>query len=338
MYRTLLAVLVAIAAALLPSHEIPAGDQAGQPIKVGIIGADTSHVPAFTKILNNPKSDPKLHGFKVVAAFPAGSPDVAVSRDRVEGFTKQLKETYGVEIVGSIDELLKKVDVVLLQSVDGRPHLEQAKAVIRARKPVFIDKPMAASLVDVIKIFNVAKEQKVPCFSSSTMRFVPEVVALKNNPKLGSLLGADVFAPGTQEEHHPDLMWCGVHAVEMLYTFMGTGCETVARTHTKGTDLVTGIWKGGRIGSYRGIRDGKAEYGVTVFGSKSLARSNASGPYEPLLGEICKFFRTGQPPVSAEETIEMFTFMEAADESKRQGGTPVALAGVLAKAQAEASK
>jgi predicted dehydrogenase len=334
MFRAAIAFLAAVVVAAIPQVEPSPTAGIGQPIKVGIIGLDTSHVPAFTKILNNPKSDAKLQGFKVVAAFPAGSPDVPVSRDRIDGFTKQLKESYGVEMVASIEDLVKKVDVILLESVDGRPHLKQASAVIRAGKPLFIDKPMAASLVDVVKIFALATEHKVPCFSSSTMRFVPEVVALKNNPKVGNLLGADVFAPGTQEEHHPDLMWYGVHAVEMLYTLMGTGCETVVRTSTKAGDVVTGVWKGGRIGSYRGIREGKAEYGATVFGSKAVARSNASGPYEPLLAEICKFFRTGQPPVSAEETIEMFAFMEAADESKRQGGAPVALAGVLAKAKA----
>jgi Oxidoreductase family, NAD-binding Rossmann fold len=334
MFRALIAFFAAVVVAAVPRTDALQTAATGQPLKVGIIGLDTSHVPAFTKILNNPKSDVKLQGFKVVAAYPAGSPDVAVSRDRVDGFTKQLKDSYGVEMVASIEDLVKKVDVILLESVDGRPHLEQARAVIRAGKPLFIDKPMAASLVDVVKIFALAKEHKVPCFSSSTMRFSPEVVALKNNPKVGNILGADVFAPGTQEEHHPDLMWYGVHAVEMLYALMGTGCETVVRTSTKGGDVVTGVWKGGRIGSYRGIREGKAEYGATLFGSKAVARSNASGPYEPLLAEICKFFRTGQPPVSAEETIEMFAFMEAADESKRQGGTPVALASVLARAKA----
>jgi hypothetical protein len=333
MYRILNALLVVAAAAVLPWYQSPTADGPGQTVRVGIIGADTSHVPAFTKILNNPKSDPKHQGFKVVAAFPAGSPDVPVSRERVEGFTKQLKDSYGVEIVPSIDELVKKVDVMLLESVDGRPHLEQARAVIRAGKPLFIDKPMAASLGDVVKIFALAKEHKVPCFSSSTMRYSPEVVALKANPKLGNLLGAEVFAPGTQEEHHPDLMWYGVHGVEMLYALMGTGCESVVRTSTKGTDVVTGVWKGGRVGSYRGIREGKADYGATAFGSKAVVTTSASGPYEPLLAEICKFFRTGQPPVTAEETIEMFAFMEAADESKRQGGRPVTLASVLDKAR-----
>ena len=56
------------------------------------------------------------------------------------------------------------------------------------------------------------------------------------------------------------------------------------------------------------------------------------GGYLPLVVEIAKFFKTGKPPVAAEETLEIYTFMEAADESKRQGGKSVKLADVLAAA------
>jgi len=333
MFRARVALLLPVILAAAPVPQQPPADNP-KPLKVGIIGLDTSHVTAFTKILHNPKNEGHLRGFKVVAAFPAGSPDVASSRDRIEGFTKQMKESFGVEIVANIDELLKKVDVVLLESVDGRPHLEQARSVILAGKPLFIDKPIAASLADVLKIFALAEKQKVPCFSSSSLRFHPDIATVKKNPKLGAIVGVDVFAPCSLEEHHPDLMWYGVHGIEMLYTLMGTGCEKVTRTSAKGTDAVTGLWKDGRIGTFRGIREGKSDYGATVFGSKGLAKISGSGSYEPLLEAICKFFRTGQPPVSAQETIEMFTFMEAADESKRQGGAPVAMDKVLAKAGA----
>jgi hypothetical protein len=114
---------------------------------------------------------------------------------------------------------------------------------------------------------------------------------------------------------------------------MGTGCQTVTRTHTKGTDLVVGTWKDGRIASFRGIRDGKSGYGAFVYGTKGIAPSGGYGGYTPLLVEICKFFKSGKPPVSAEETIELFAFMEAADESKRQGGRPVSIAEVIEKAK-----
>jgi predicted dehydrogenase len=313
----------------------PQEQPAPKLIKVGIIGCDTSHCAVFTKLMNNPAAKGDLAGFQVVAAYPGGSADVQSSHDRVDGFTKELKEKYGLEIVDSIDFLLKKVDAVLLESVDGRPHYEQARLAILAGKPLFIDKPVAGSLADALRIFALAKEHKVPCFSSSALRFSTNTTSLKDNPKVGDILGCDVFGPCSLEEHHPDLFWYGVHGVEMLYALMGTGCEKVVRVHTKGTDQVTGVWKGGRIGTFRGIRDGKADYGATVFGPKGIQSGGKFSGYEPLVAAIGKFFRSGQAPVAAEETIEMFTFMEAADESKRQGGAVVALQDVLNKAQAK---
>ncbi len=308
-------------------------DEPAKVIKAGIIGLDTSHVVEFTKVLNNAAAQGELAGVRIVAAFPGGSPDVRASADRLEKFTEQVRER-GVEIVPSIDALLKKVDAVLLESVDGRPHLEQVKPVLAAGKPVFIDKPVAGSLADAVEIFRLAKEYNVPCFSSSSLRFSPGILGMRNDPKVGEVLGCSAYSPCSLEPHHPDLFWYGIHGVETLFTIMGTGCQSVTRAHTDGCDVVTGVWKDGRIGVYRGIREGKAGYGAVVFGAKGIAPSGGYGGYTPMLVEICKFFRTGKAPVSAAETIEIFAFMEAADESKRQGGKPVTLQSVLEKAGA----
>jgi predicted dehydrogenase len=299
------------------------------PLRAGMIGLDTSHCIAFTKLLSTKPE----YGVKVVAAFPGGSPDLPASRDRVAGYTKQMREEFGVEIVGSIEELLAKVDVVLLESVDGRPHLEQVKPVLKAGKPVFIDKPVAGSLADAMQIYELAKQHDVPVFSSSSLRFSPGIAAMRNHPKVGEVLGCDAYGPCSLEPHHPDLFWYGIHGVETLFTIMGPGCESVSRVQTKDFELVTGVWKGGRIGTFRGLRAGKAEYGATVFGAKGVAPSGGYAGYEPLVVEIVKFFKTGKPPVSAEETLEIFAFMEAADESKRRGGGPVKLAEVIEQAK-----
>jgi predicted dehydrogenase len=329
--------LLLIAAGLTLALTAVAADEP-KPIKVGIIGLDTSHVTAFTKVLNSPKVKPELAGVRVVAAFPGGSKDVEASYTRVKGFTETLKDMHGVEIVESIDALLPKVDVVLLESVDGRPHLEQVKPVLKAGKPVFIDKPVAGSLADAIQIYDLAKQYKVPVFSSSSLRFAPEVVAMRKNDKVGNVLGCLTYGPCSLEPHHPDLFWYGVHGVETLYALMGTGCESVSRVQTKDTEVVTGVWKDGRVATFRGNRAGKGDYGMTVFGSKGNEAQKINGGYEPLVVEIVKFFRGGPAPVSAEETVELFAFMEAADESKRHGGAPVKIADVMAKAREESAR
>jgi len=288
-------------------------------------------------LLNKPDAKGELAGIRVVAAYPGGSPDVVVSRTRVADFTAELRDKYGVEIVDSIDALLGKVDVVLLESVDGRKHLEQAEPVLKAHKPVFIDKPVAGTLADAVRIYALAERYGTPCFSSSSLRYTPALQALKSDAKVGAIRGCDAYGPCSLEEHHPDLFWYGVHGVESLFTVMGTGCVSVTRVHTEGTDLVAGTWEGGRVGTFRGIRQGKADYGVLTFGTKGVVLGQGTGGYEPLLVEIAKFFRTGQPPVSARETLEIFAFMEAADESKRRGGMPVTLESVLARAREQAS-
>jgi predicted dehydrogenase len=332
------AVIVALSAGLGVSVSVnaSAAEESARPLRVGIIGLDTSHVVAFTRVMNGPKAPAELAGIRVVAAYPGGSPDVASSRDRIADFTAQLRDKLQVAIVDSIDELLSRVDVVLLESVDGRPHLEQVRPVLRAHKPVFIDKPMAGSLADAIEIARLVEETQTPCFSSSSLRFSPEVVALKNDPKIGPIQGCATYSPCSLEEHHPDLFWYGVHGVEMLYTLMGPGCEKVSRAQTKDTEFVTGVWKDGRIGTFRGLR-GKSGYGALVFGAKGIVPAVPSVGYEPLLVEIGKFFRTGTPPVSLKDTVEILAFMEAADESKRQGGAPVTLESVMTKARAEAA-
>jgi len=298
-----------------------------EDIRVGIIGLDTSHVVAFTQLLNDTSSPDRVPGAKVVAGFPGGTPDNQTSASRVGEYTKELSEKWKVDICPDIPALLSKVDAVLLESVDGRPHLDQLRPVIAARKPVYIDKPIAGSLKDAREIVRLAKESGVPCFSASSLRFWPGVAKLRGAKEVGEILGVDAYSPCHLEEHHPDFYWYGVHGVEILFTLMGPGCEYATRVTTPEYDLVVGRWKDGRLGTYRGIRKGAAPYGATVFGSAGMKVSDPIGGnlYRPLVEEIVRFFQTGKAPVSLDETLEIFVFMSAADESKRRGGQPVAL-------------
>jgi predicted dehydrogenase len=314
--------ILALAVLLVP----PAQDE---PIKVGIIGLDTSHVTVFTSMLNDPKNPNHVPGCKVVAAFKGGSPDIESSRSRIDGFTKTLQEKWGVEIVDSIEALCKKVDAVLLESVDGRPHLEQVRPVFAAKKRVFIDKPLAGSLKDGREIARLSKESGTPFFSASSIRFYESIAKTKEDPDLGKIIGCESFGHFSTEPHHPDLFWYGVHAVEGLFSVMGAGCESVTRVDSGDYMLVVGKWKDGRIGTFRGMKKGGKEYGVTVFGEKaersSLAVKGKNG-YGNLVGEIVKFFKTGTPPVSVDEMLDVLAFMEGADASKAKGGAEVRLA------------
>ncbi len=299
-------------------------------LRIGIIGCDTSHVTAFTETLNNPAAKGHVPGGKVVAAFKGGSKDIPSSWSRVEEYSKTLQEKYGVKLYDTIEEMCKEVDVVLLESVDGRPHLEQVKPVLRAHKPVFIDKPIAGSLRDAVEIFRLTREAGVPVFSSSGLRFATNTQAVHAG-SIGKVTYAETYGPCSLEPHHPDLFWYGIHGVEALYTVMGTRCETVQRGKTAdGKIEVIGTWPGGRKGIYR---EDKGFHGLAK-GENGEAPVGSFDGYLPLVAQIMKFFETRVAPVKPEETLEIIAFMEAADESKAKDGVPVKISDVLKRAGA----
>ena len=302
--------------------------RAGIPatIRVGIIGLDTSHAPAFAKLFNSGK--PGFEGFSVVAAYPKGSEDIPSSVERIPEYSAIIK-SLGIEITSSIQELLKKVDVVLLETNDGRPHLNQALEIIKAGKPVFIDKPVAGSLRDAIRIYSEAEKNHVPLFSSSSLRYLKTAQQVRYENKIGRVLAADTYSPATLEPHHPDLFWYGIHGVETLFTVMGPGCESVTRITTPDADVVVGKWSDGRIGTFRGTRSGQHDYGGFAFGTDGNISLGSFEGYEPLALKIASFFRDGKPPVAANETLEIYAFMESADESKRRNGASVLLSDIM---------
>ena len=295
--------------------------------RIGMIGLDTGHSVAFTKSLNDPLAGDKYGGYKVVAAYPNGTDNIEEWKKRIPEYTEEVRNQ-GVEIVDSIEQMLQKVDVVLLTCIDGNKHLEQALPVLKAGKRLFIDKPFAGSYSDAYAIVEASKLYNVPMFSSSSLRYIDGVKEIAEG-KIGKVIGAETYSPAHIEKHHPDLFWYGVHGVEILFTIMGTGCKRVQRTYTENTDVVVGVWENDRIGCYRGIRKGKGGYGGTVFGEKGIVVLDQYQGYNPLLVKITEFFSTGIVPVSSDETLEIFAFMQAAEESKIRGGISIELKTII---------
>lgn len=296
--------------------------------RIGIIGLDTSHSLAFTKLLFEANNN-EFEGYRVLAAYPYGSKDLELSKQRIPIQTEEIKK-YQVKIVDSIAALLQKVDVVLLETNDGRLHLEQALEVIKAKKTLFIDKPMAASLADAAAIFKAAEKYNVPVFSSSSLRFMSMIKDVKSG-KFGEVLGAETYSPAILEKTHPDLFWYGIHGVETLFAVMGPNCQSVTRFFTEGAEVVVGTWDKERIGTFRGLRSGKTDFGGTAYCQDEIIKLGPYLGYEPLLKEIIQFFKTGISPVEPKETLAILTFMEAAQESKETGGKTVYLSAIKEK-------
>jgi predicted dehydrogenase len=342
-YHRVIAVIVAI-------WLVSAGQAADpKPVRVGVLGVDNYQAVAYTQLFNDPKATGDLAGLRVVAAFPAAaSSDIPESVDSLPKWKADIVK-FDVKLVNSIDELLSQCDAVMIMSLDGRKHLEQATPVLKAGKRLYIGRPLAASLTDAVAIMKVAEQTKTPCWTSSQHRFSPGFIGMRDHPEVGKVLGCDVYGGCPTEPHHAELYWHAVHSIETLYTIMGPGCVSVSCTSTPTAESITGVWKDGRVGTYRGIKKGAVKYSATVFGDKGVSISGIYGHGVPVKGvvpsndeymgykgiaiEMAKFFKGGPAPVSAAETLEIFAFMEAAHESKRQKGTAIKIETILEQAR-----
>ena len=313
----------------LSSMAVPASLSAAD-LRLAIVGLDSSHCEQFTQRLNDPANPNHVPGARVVSAFPAGSPDLPMSADRIQGFTTTLRDQLGVRIASSIADAVADVDAILLLSLDGRPHLKEVQAVAALKKPIFLDKPVAASLKDVVQIYSIAEKAGAPIFSASSVRWYPGVTAVVS-ADAGATNGAISYGPAHQLAHHPDLFFYGIHPTEALFTVLGSGCEKVVFTASSKTSVATGTWTDGRLGTLVAVHSGAQDYKVVRFGEAKIVEQTSGGDYTPMLREVVQFFRTGIAPVTPAQTIEIYAFMEAANESKKKQGKPVTLREVLEK-------
>ncbi len=308
-----------------------------RPLRVGMIGLDTSHAVAFAKLLCDPTDRDHIPGVQLVAAYAGGSPDIPASRDRILKFTDEITNKFRVPLAESIEHLCQQVDAVLLTSVDGRVHLRQARPVLAARKPLFVDKPMAASLADALVMFELARRHRAPIMSSSALRFGRTTQEVRAGA-IGKVLKAETFCPVHLEPTHPELFWYGIHGIEALFTVMGPGCRTVRRGMTEdGRIEVVGTWADGRTGIFRQAPGNKG-YGGRAVGERGESEIGTYDGYAPLLREVIQFFRTGVSPIPEQETVEILAFMEAAEESRLNQGAVVELEAVVRRARELAAR
>jgi hypothetical protein len=292
-------------------------------IKLGILDFDTSHCVEFTRRLNQIGKDPEqfVEGAKVVIGCPGES---KLSQERIEGFTKQMKE-YGVALVDKPADMIGKVDGMLIEAVDGTVHYERAKPFLEAGIPCFVDKPYTCSVTEAKQIADLATKKKIPVFSSSSLRYAPEVVKYASDGTHGKLVGCVVYAPASLSpipERNAGLFHYGIHGVEVLYTLMGPGCKRVTCTTEKGVDVVTGQWADGRAATLRGIRTGASGYGFVGFAEKGIQSITIDTKviYRELLKRVVEMFKNGKAPLDIAETIEIVAFIEAANRSGANHG------------------
>lgn len=298
---------------------------ASAPIKIGMIGLDTSHATAFAELLHDTNHPYHVPGGKLVVAYPGGSPDFELSYSRVEGFTNTISDTYGVTIVESIESVANKCDAILLESVDGRVHLEQFAKIAPYGKPVFIDKPFAVNSEDAAAMAALAKHYNIPLMSCSALRYAEGLTKEMDERGKQKIIGMDCYGPMAIQPTQPGLFWYGIHTAEMLFSALGTGCVEVTAFTNEDHDLIVGLWRNGRVGTLRGNRKGNNQFGAVIHWEDSSrfvdVYSHPKPYYASLLEKIMAMFQTGKPPIDLRETQEIVRFIEAANESRETGKT-----------------
>ena len=295
-------------------------------IRVGLVDFDTSHVAAFTQRLNHVGigHEEWVEGAKVVVGFPG---DSAMMPERIPGYVEQLTG-YGVPLAGKTEDLLGKIDAVMITSQQGARHLPRARPFLEAGLPTFIDKPFAGNAADADAIIALADTHHAPLMSCSALRWAPEVQdALRRRDEFGGIVSADVWTTAMLHPGNPGLLQYSIHGVEMLYALMGVGCRAVRAVFNEGGEVVTGVWSDGRIATVRGIRRGAGGFGFTAHYEKGhhAAAVQGGGYYREMLKEIVGMFTTREEPIAKPEMREIIAFCDAAAESIVQDGAPVAI-------------
>lgn len=294
-----------------------------EELSIGMVGLDSSHCVKFTELLHCRDHPCHVDGGRVVCAFPGGTEDWDLSASRVGKFTEQMRDEFGVEIVETPEEVAQRSDVVMVTSVDGGVHREQFERVAGLGKPVFIDKPLALTGEDAHAIATLAGKRSLPWFTSSVWRYTSSLLTALENTDATPFSGGYVTAPWPLHPGRTGWFWYGVHAVEILYAGMKTGCLKVESRCVDDIEIITGWWPDGRTGIIRGDHRPEASrsYGGIFHTPKQSylmePLDTLENRYAGLLHDVVKLGKGLTPPRDEVEMVEVIRFMDAAFQSRQ---------------------
>lgn len=290
-----------------------------EEIKVALIGLDTSHTVEFARRMQAPDcaEDQKVHGMEAITCLRFETP----FQDK-EGLDKRQAqiEEWGVKVTEDFDEAIDGCHAIMLEINDGAYHLEYFKKCAALGKPIFLDKPLADNIENARKIYDMAKEKSIRVFSSSSLRYIPNLdQAAEEVPEA---MYASMYGPVGVAPAGSSIVWYGVHAFEMLERAMGIGAKSVfARKDEAGVVAVV---------DYPDARRGVVELTVGVYSYGGLVRdkkkvfpfiADTKRLYTVELEHVIEFFRGGPPAASMEDALEIMAMLDAAEKSSQSGKT-----------------
>lgn len=287
-----------------------------QEKRISMIGLDTSHTVKFTELMQG--ADPAqrcVGGLRVTKAFRFPS---AFQSEAGQDARQAALEALGVTMASTIEEAVEGVDAVFLEINDPALHGRYFEAVAPFGLPVFIDKPLAADSSQGQRIQALAEKNGLAVWSASSLRFIPSLCQAREavaSPRIAQTFGAlGKAAAGS------DLIWYGVHAVEMLTAALGTGARAVRAMEDPRGIVLWVAYDDDRHGLVECLR-GFGRYGGRLQSKDAVAffDSGKGSPYPGLLCALRDFVWQGTIPVPLVEAREILAILEAGQRSLATG-------------------
>jgi predicted dehydrogenase len=209
------------------------------------------------------------------------------------------------------------VDGVLIVDDGSGEQYRYATYPLRRGVPTFCDKPLAMTARKAQEVAALVRETGTPFLSASSLRFVPDIVALREG--LADLGDVHLVTAACGNE----LVYYGIHALSMYYGVFGGGAQTCLNVGQPDRNIVRIRFEGGRdlvliVAEQEYMRAG---YQICLYGSQGWRTvvPDMADYYYYLLEQFVHLLRTGQEPVPVEEEAEVIAVLEAGKRSLAEG-------------------
>jgi len=196
-------------AGIVAAHRSPAFAQQAGILKIGQLGLGShGFVGSFVNPPAEWKGKVKCRSYAIW--------------DDVPGIAEALRKSIGFEkVLDDPVQVVKESDVVHVEHADYRKVLELARPALEAGKPVFINRPFAASITDSEEIVRLAKAYNAPVMSASSLEFQPEVADMQTFAKeKGPIRAYEAYCP------EPHFTWHFPHVINYAHAGLGGGIES----------------------------------------------------------------------------------------------------------------
>lgn len=280
--------------------------------RIGIIGSENSHAMAFSEIYNQQETQ-KYPDLQVTAVYGEDSQA-----------SQAIQEKCGAAAVTKPEDMLGKVDAIMITSRDGALHLPYARPFIEAGLPLFVDKPLTRQIEEAQTLIRLAQEKGVLLMGGSSLKYADGLAELKIWAGNAELRGADLGAPVSLQNEYGGFFFYASHLAEMTMALFGWHPQFIQAWRTDRG--VTAMIRFPKCIVTNHFNEGNYDYTVTLYGKDQTIyrKLDVSRIYQHECERFACMLRSGRMEQSYEELAMPVAYM-AAIEKSMESGRPIEL-------------